>query len=157
MNRPMIASCEYRADTACSEYGSHGRSMPKPSIPGIGKRFSSRLTTNMNPRKESAAKKPTFEGEYQGTHSCADRSGERDQRIPRAAAKGGVVDIYRTARQRDPAKEQEDDRKDDAHQQVGVAEWIKGQVAIRLDCAVAAEVRHHRVTELVDAKRGHPA
>src|SRR5258708_22034153 len=58
----MIASWEYRADRACSEYGSHGRSMPKPSIPGIGKRFSSRLTTNMNPRQANAAKKPTFEG-----------------------------------------------------------------------------------------------
>src|SRR5260370_27778043 len=65
MNRPMMDSGEYGAETACTEYGSHGRRMPKPSIPGIGKTLSSTLTTNMKPRKASAAKKLTLEAVYQ--------------------------------------------------------------------------------------------
>src|SRR5207245_5271282 len=62
------------------------------------------------------ARQEEGDGDQQTAERTPDRSRQRNQRIPYAAADRRVVDVHRAAWQPDSADQQKDDRKDDAHQ-----------------------------------------
>src|SRR5260370_15496257 len=90
MNKPIIASCAYRTESTCIEYGSQGRRIPKPSKPGIGSKFRRRATTSMKPKNERAAQNPKFvdviQSSWPGTRNGT-KTGSAQRSVPEGPAR----------------------------------------------------------------------
>ena len=140
--------------------------MPQPSRPGHGMRLKISAVTCSSARNASAVykhRRRLGDLRHGGKHRHqqrqhdrgAERTARRHQRSIDRPAQIMQVDVDGAAGQPDAAQRHDDERKDDAVLQVGVAQWIERQVALVANRPVAAVIRDDGVPELVQAERDH--
>src|SRR5580704_8463604 len=74
-----------------------------------------------------------------------------------SACSPAAVDVDGAAGKPDAAQQQERQRDDQRGDRVDVAQRVEGQIALLAHAGVAAQIRHGRVRELVQAERKDPA